>query len=56
MVLRKYTKLWTERDNIARRNVECDSRCSDLLTGLFLPVLSLSREELGGDMGNDTTL
>ena len=56
MGLQKYTKLWTGHNDIARRNVGCDNRCLDLLASLLLPILGFGREELGGDMRNDTTL
>lgn len=53
---KKYTKLWTRHNDIARRNVECDSGCLDLLAGLLLPAFGLGREEFGGNVRNDTTL
>lgn len=56
MILRNYTKLWAGHNDITRGNVDCNGRCLDLLTSLLLPVLGLGREELGGDVRNDTTL
>ena len=56
MILQNYTKLWAGHNDIARGNVDCNSKWLDLLASLLLPVLGLGREELGGDVGNDTTL
>lgn len=55
MILQKYTKLWAEHNDIAR-DVDCNTRYLNLLAGLLLPVLGLCREELRGDVRNDTTL
>ena len=56
MVLQKYTRLWAGHSDITRGDVDCNSRCLDLLAGFLLPALGLGREELGSDVRNDTTL